>query len=128
MVENKIIYSSESYVITGIFFSVHNEIGRYGREKQYCDLLERKFREEDIPYRREAKIGDSGNIADFIVDNKIVIEVKAKDIIDKEEYFQTQRYLQASGLKLALLVNFRNRYLKPIRVVKIDTDVRKKFQ
>jgi len=126
--KNKIIYRNESYIINGICFSVHNEIGRYGREKQYCDLLEHKFKEEGIPCKREAKIGKTGNIADFIIADKIIIEVKARDCVDKEEYFQAQRYLQASGIKLALLVNFRNRYLKPIRVVRIDTDARKKFE
>jgi len=38
-----------------------------------------------------------------------------------------QRYLQTANLKLGLLVNFRNRYLKPVRIVKIETDARHKF-
>ena len=58
----------------------------------------------------------------------MVLEIKAKDRIVKDDYYQTQRYLQSTGIKLALLVNFRSRYLKPIRIVRIDTDVKKKFQ
>ncbi len=46
----------------------------------------------------------------------------------KEDYYQAQRYLQASGIKLALLVNFRNRYLKPVRIIRIDTDTKSRFQ
>jgi len=53
--------------------------------------------------------------------------VKAKPLILKNDYYQTQRYLQALNIKLALLINFRNRYLKPIRVIKIDTGAKKKF-
>jgi len=39
----------------------------------------------------------------------------------KTDYYQTQRYLHALNKNLALLINFRNRYLKPIRVIKIGT-------
>ena len=40
---------------------------------------------------------------------------------------QLQRYLQSINKKLGLLVNFRYRYLKPLRIVKIETDTRSKF-
>jgi len=72
-------------------------------------------------------VGDTGNIIDFVVENKIVLELKAKLLISKDDYYQLQRYLQAANMKLGLLVNFRSRYLKPKRVVRIDTDVRNKF-
>jgi hypothetical protein len=44
-----------------------------------------------------------------------------KRILTKEDYYQLQRYLQESRAKLGLLVNFRNKYIKPKRVVRIDT-------
>ncbi len=62
-----------------------------------------------------------------IVDGKLILEVKAKRLVAKEDFYQLQRYLQATRKKLGLLVNFRNRYLKPIRVVRIDTDARTRF-
>ncbi len=123
----KLIYPDLSYVVAGICFDAHNKLGRYAREKQYSDLMEMKFKDRNILYKREFIIGKTGNIADFIIDDKIVLEIKAKEIILREDYYQTQRYLQAVGLKLGLLVNFRSRYLKPIRIVRIDTDVKNKF-
>lgn len=123
----KLFYPKLSYLITGICFEAHNKLGRYAREKQYGDSLEEKFKEIKIPYKREFKIGKTGNIIDFFIDDKIILELKIKPLISKEDYYQTQRYLQALNIKLALLVNFRNRYLKPIRVIKIETDTKYKF-
>ncbi len=117
-----LIYPELSYCITGICFDIHNELGRFSREKQYCDTLEKKFAKAGIPYLREYRVGDTGNIADFLVDHKIILEVKAKDFSSKEDYYQVQRYLQAADKRLGLLVNFRNWYIKPARIVKIDVD------
>lgn len=124
---DKLIFPKLSYVLTGSCFEVHNELGRFAREKQYCNALEEKIKELELPYVREFIVKNTGNILDFVIDNKIILEIKAKRAILKEDYYQTQRYLQILNLKLGLLINFRNRYLKSIRVIKIDTDARSKF-
>lgn len=109
-------------------FEIHNSIGRYAREKQYADEFEKKLKELHIPYEREIEIKKSGNIVDFIVENKIVLEFKARPFIGKEEYYQIQRYLQTTKLSLGLLVNFRNRYLKPKRIIRIDTETKMRYK
>ncbi len=118
---NKIIHPELSYKINGLCFNVHNQLGRFAREKQYSDLIEERLKEADILYVREYRIDKTGNIVDFLIDEKIILEVKSKRFILKEDYYQLQRYLQASNKRLGMLVNFRNRYLKPWRVVKIDS-------
>ena len=125
--DGKLIYPELSYLLTGICFEVHNQLGRYARERQYGDLLEEKLKGIKIPYKREFRVGKSGNTADFLIDNKIILELKVKSLVLKEDYYQAQRYLQALNVKLALLINFRNRYLKPIRVIRIDTSAKNKF-
>ena len=123
----KLIYPQLSYLITGICFSVHNALGRFAREKQYCDLIEKELKNLNLPHEREYVFKDSGNRIDFIIDDKIILEVKAKSALLKEDYYQTQRYLQALDKKLGMLINFRNRYIKPKRIVRIDTIAKSKF-
>lgn len=117
---NKLILPELSYTITGICFSVHNELGRFEKEKKYGDLIEKKLKESNINYRREIFIGSSGNIADFLIEGVLILELKAKRTLVKNDFIQTQNYLQQSGVKLGILINFRNCYIKPVRIVRIE--------
>jgi len=120
-VSEKVLHLELSYQINGILFNVHNELGPYAREKQYGDLIEEKLKESKIEYGREISIGNSGNILDFIVDKKIILELKAVRILTREHYRQIQNYLQHTKLDLGLLVNFRNRYVKSSRIIRINS-------
>ena len=120
-VGDKVLHPELSYIVNGIIFSVHNELGSYAREKQYGDLIESKLKGLNIPYRREVSIGNSGNILDFVVDNKIVIELKTTRVLVKEHFRQIQNYLQQTQLDLGILINFRYKYVKPIRIIRIHS-------
>ena len=115
---NKILYKELSYKINGLLFNVHNKLGRFSREKQYSDELENLLKNSDLIYKREYVISD-GNRVDFLIDNKVILDVKAKRLILKDDYYQILRYLQSSSLKLGLIVNFRNTYLKPKRIINL---------
>jgi len=52
-----------------------------------------------------------------LIDNKIVLEIKTKKMLTREDYYQTKRYLTALNKKLAILVNFHQRYLTPKRIL-----------
>jgi len=112
-----LLYEDLTYEIRGISFEVHRELGRFAKEKQYADLLEKKFNERKIKYKRELIVSDSGNIIDFLIEDKIILEIKAKPFLLKVDYYQLQRYLQSTGIKLGLLINFRPVYLNPQRVL-----------
>ena len=118
MVKVKLIYEKLTYLINGICFEAHNQLGRYSREKQYGNYIEKRLKEEGIKYEREHEIADSNNIVDFLIEEKLILELKTKRLLTKSDYYQVQRYLQATGLKLGLLVNFRNKYLKSKRILR----------
>jgi len=119
-VSEKVIYPELSYLINGILFEVKKELGQYAREKQYGDLIEKKLKEKKISYKREIAIGDTGNILDFLIENKIVLELKATRFFTSDNYRQIQNYLQCAQIKLGILVNFREKFLKPKRIIRLD--------
>jgi len=122
--DNKtLIYPELSYKLTGIFFKVHNELGRFCKERQYTDAAEILFKKEGIKFCRETKLTReclgselSFGLPDFIIENKIAVDFKAKKFITKEDYNQMLRYLRGGKYKLGLIVNFINTYLKPKRI------------
>jgi hypothetical protein len=62
-----VLHPELSYILNGTVFNAHNELGPYAREKQYGGCLERKLKERNIRFVRELRIGESGNIIDFLV-------------------------------------------------------------
>lgn len=120
----KILHKDLSYQLNGIFFETHNELGRFLKEKQYADFVENLLKEKGIKYKREFALIDAinnveRNRVDFLIEDKVIIDIKAKKILTKEDYYQMLRYLKVSGLKLGLVVNFRNSYLKPKRIINL---------
>ncbi len=120
-----IIYKEESYQIIGKCMEVHNNLGPGFLEIVYKDALEYKFQKAGIPYSREEEyevnykdiILPHKFYADFVVFDKIILEVKGISGIAKEHIAQTINYLKVSGDKLGLLVNFGELKLKYKRLV-----------
>ena len=104
---------------------VHNQLGKGFNEVVYADALEIEFMDSGINYSREKQyaINYKGNIlrhkykADFIIDNKIVLEIKAIDSLVSAHIKQTLNYLAVSKLRLGLLINFGEDSLKYKRIV-----------
>ena len=119
-----LVYPELSYKINGILFKVHYTLGSSLNEKQYCDLIEKYLIGNDIKYEREKVIPPAfegqrkgRNIIDFLIEDKIILELKTKTLITSEEYFQIKRYLISLNLKLGILVNFRRKYFVPKRIL-----------
>lgn len=110
----ELIYKEESYQIIGSCMHVHNELGHGFLEVVYKDALQIEFTFKNIPFEREKIFHVYFNeillphhfCADFIVYDKIVLEVKSVSYLTDEHIAQTINYLKVTGCKLGLLVNF----------------------
>jgi len=120
----KLVYPELSYKLNGIMFATHNELERYKSEKQYGDAIEQQLKYFAIQYTRERILpplfpgeSEGRNRIDFLIDDKIILEIKAKRIISRQEYYQVRRYLESCRKKLGILVNFQAKYLRPKRIL-----------
>lgn len=125
-INKNILYPELCYKIYGLCFYIHNWLGRYRNEKQYADALESSLKESGVKYVREKPLPtsfdgekDRRNIPDFIVDDGVIIDLKAKPLITKDDYFQMRRYLVSYKKELGLIINFRQKYLFPKRILNI---------
>ena len=104
----------ETYKIIGICMEVHRILGRGLLEIVYKDAIEYEFKANKIPYQREKKyeVAYKDTIlshyfhADFVVYNKIILEVKAQKGLVEDHYKWVLNYLALSKCPLGLLVNF----------------------
>jgi len=113
------LYPELTYKIRGAIFNVRKELGPVFKESVYQKALEREFLKQEIPFVSQKQIGiiyDGKKIGiykpDFIIDDKIIIELKVVPLITKFDEKQIWYYLKGTNYKLALLVNFGGRKLQ----------------
>ena len=121
----EILFKQESYQIIAACLDVHKVLGNGFKEVVYKDAMEYEFKRLSIPYDRERKFKIFYKdillrptfIADFVIDESIVLEIKATPYIGNPFIYQTINYLKASNLKLGIVINFGEPSLKFKRVV-----------
>ena len=121
----KLVYKEESYKIIGACLEVHNELGPGFLEPVYQEALEVELTNQNIPFLREVPLPikykesvlNKSYIADFILFEKIILELKALDTLSTVHESQVLNYLKATGFKLGLLVNFGQPKLQYKRLV-----------
>jgi GxxExxY protein len=120
-----LMFKEESYQIIGKCMEAHNELGHGFLEIVYKDALEVLLKRDDIFYEREkaypvfflGKMLPHQFWADFVVLNKIILEIKCCKELNDEHIAQTINYLKVSGNRLGLLVNFGRGKLEYKRLV-----------
>ena len=130
---NKLLYSDLTYKIRRIVFDIRNTYGPGHKEIIYhrllCDYLEK----ESLNFEKEKKIrfySEQGKLIgiyqpDFVIEDKIVIEIKATRFPAKVDEEQLYYYLRNSKYELGLLINFSTPKIYIKRV--IYTNDRKPF-
>jgi len=134
---NNLLEPELSYKIQGIFFDVFNKYGNTFKEAIYQKVLEEEFAKHDISFVSQKPITiyslETGKrigtyTPDFIIAERIIIEIKAQPQLFRNDEIQLVSYLKASKYEIGYIVNFGNRNLefkrriytndrKPIRVL-----------
>lgn len=105
--------------------AVHSALGPGFLEVVYQTSLALEFGLQEIPFvqqkrltvqYKEIVVGDY--IADFVVDDKIIVEIKAVSNLTSSHQAQALNYLAATGYPLAILINFGATSLQQRRVVR----------
>ena len=104
-----------TYAINGAVFEVNRVLGPGFLEKVYENALLIELRSKGLKAQNQAqiKVSYKGNmvgeyIADILVEEKVVVEIKTVDILGKIHEAQLLNYLKATGIRVGLLVNFRH--------------------
>jgi GxxExxY protein len=122
--KNDLIHPELSYRIIGSAFEVFNEIGGGHKENIYQKGMNISFKncqlnfKEQVYYPVTFKNNILGkNFFDFLIGEKIIVEIKSLSRFTKAHFDQVLRYLQVSKLQLALLITFGQEEVKYKRVV-----------
>ena len=119
------LYKDENYTIVGILFEVHKNLGKGFSEIVYKDAIEYEFQQNNISYQREKEFSINYKettlkhkfYADFVVFEKIILEIKTVDCFNNSHYNQCLNYLKVSKKKLAILANFNLTSLEYKRII-----------
>jgi GxxExxY protein len=125
MEAKKIIHKELSYRLMGILYAVYNALGPGYQEKYYQKAIKLYLMKEQIPYLEQvrADLIIKGQVIgryyiDFVIDHKIVLEIKSRLNFSKRDVLQVLGYLKQSGLELGILASFSTEGLKSKRILR----------
>ncbi|MBC8184538.1 GxxExxY protein [candidate division KSB1 bacterium] len=120
-----LLYEDLTGKIRQAAFEIHNYFGNGFLEKVYENTLVYKLRQLEIKCEQQMplKVYFKDNIvvgeyfADIVVENKIILELKAIENLNKIHYAQVKNYLKATKYKLGILINFGKPVLEYKRII-----------
>jgi len=109
-----------SYKVIGVAIELHKNIGPGLLESAYENALAYDLKEIGFDVRQQVPMPfiykevkqEVGYRIDLLINNKVIVEVKAVESIAPVHYAQLLTYLKLSGIKLGLLINFNSKTLK----------------
>ncbi len=125
MYMKQFILKQETYEIIGACMEVHKKMGAGFSEVIYKEALEIEFNHRGINFEREKKFSVEYRgqklthhyFADFVVFDKVILELKAVSVLTDTHVAQTLNYLRVSGCNVGLLINFNEDRLVYQRLV-----------
>ena len=129
MQTDKLLHRELTYKLIGIFYKVHTVLGCGFPERIYQRAIEIELKKENIPYEKEKELEVKYAAEkvgyfrlDLIIDEKVIIELKAAERLPKIFREQLISQLKASPYELGLLVNFGTPKLEYIRMVRSKSE------
>jgi len=120
----ELLYKELTYQIRSVLYEVHNTLGPGLREETYKIATLSEMCRRGMKTAREVEIGISfkGELIDkyrldIVVDDKVILELKAMEALHPRHKAQLLSYLKASKLRLGLLVNFGSDRLEIVRLI-----------
>ena len=121
-----LLYKDEVYAIVGAAMEVHRVLGCGFLEPVYQEALEIEFSKLGISHHSQKELQiryknltlKKTYLADFVVFDKIIVEIKALSRLSSLEEAQLLNYLKATGFEMGLLINFGAESLEWKRMVK----------
>jgi len=121
----KLLHGELTYKLRGLFFDIRNTYGPGQKENIYGNLLTEALKENKIPFAKEKIINiytPNKKVAgtykpDFVVDNKIIVEIKSSSYTTRVDEKQLYYYLRNSNYEIGLLVNFSTPKLYIKRII-----------
>ncbi len=121
-----------SYTIIGALFDVYNELGYGYQEKYYCRAIAAAFKKKGVNFKEQVHVPlsyQSSSIGryfiDFVVEEKIALEIKRGNRFLKSNIAQVYAYLRSTGMELGILANFTEDGIKFKRILNLDSYIRK---
>ncbi len=123
-----LIFPELSYKVIGCAFDVYNSLGGGHHEKYYQRALAEAFKNRGLKAIEQVyyPMIYNGNIIgknflDFLIDNKLVVEIKKGNKFSKRHIDQVLEYLKISKIKLAILINFGSSEVSFKRIINFDS-------
>ncbi len=129
-----LLESKLTYKLRGVFLSIAAKYGNKFKENFYHNLCKEYFIKRKIKFNSKKKINlcsiDTGKvldfyIPDFIIEDKILVEIKVQHQVLDSHTDQLMKYLSVSRYEIGLLVNFGSLRVQILR--RINTNDRKSF-
>lgn len=124
--KDKIVYPKLSYKIVGCLFEVYRNLGSNHRERYYQEAVKNEFIRKHLKFQEQVYIpldykGDKIGkyYLDFLIENRIILELKKGSIFYKQNIEQVLAYLKSSQLKLGIIANFTREGVKFYQVLNI---------
>ena len=125
-VSPKVVHPELSYRIIGTAFKVFNNIGYGFGERHYQRAFANALAAVAIPFTKEQLVTTRYEgqplgryFLDFVVDDKIVVELKVRPRLGYTHVKQTMSYLKSTGYQLAILIYFTRQGVKYRRIVNL---------